>query len=419
MTVMPLGLIARRELARFGARMMRPIGGGHGGEFSLAYLRSGPREGLPFVVIPGGPGLASAVPFGGFRRRAARAGLNVLMVEHRGVGLSGRTADGKSLPIEAVTVEAAADDIAAVLDAEGISQAVLVGSSYGSYLAQAVAARHPEKVHSLILDSPIFHVEEDLAMNREFRTKLLWEGNSWRTRDSARIIRQLVEAGEAASPLTRVVETVYSFAGAEALYRVVKARQAGRLGLVWKVLASAGREDVGQETEGISYYMEPAAVAGLAFGQLGYGIKPDGTPLDPQHAYAAAARKAPEYRGQPFNFPELAKAWPWQTVVISGKRDLVTTRPVAQRIVATVPDGLLIALNRMAHSALDSNQAALIRIMSAVEKGEVDRYARHPSVLDHLRHRGSAAIVTALLTPLLHALTRKPSEAISAVRASV
>ena len=419
MNVEPFSVLARRELARSGARLMRPLGGGQAGEFPLAYVRSGPRDGVPFVVIPGGPGLASAVPFLRFRRRAAAAGLNVLMVEHRGVGLSAKDSAGERLPMEAVTVEAAADDIAAVLDTEGIDSAVLVGSSYGTYLAQAVAARHPEKVRGLVLDSPIFHVEDDLAMNRAFRRDLLWEGNSWRTRDAARIIRELVQAGEAASPLTRVVETVYAFAGAEALYRVVKARQHGRLGVAWRLLASAGREDIGAETAGVPYYMEPAAVAGIAFGQLGYGIKPDGTPLDPQHAYAASAKDAPAYRGQPFDFPTLAKDWPWMTVVISGTRDLITTRPVAQRIVDTVPHGVLIPLTRMAHSALDSNQSALIRVMNAVENGQVERYAEHPHSLDALRHKGSAAMATAILTPLLHAVTRKPSQTISSVRAHV
>ena len=39
--------------------------------FDLAYVRSGPRADIPIVVIPGGPGLASVLPYRGLRRRAA------------------------------------------------------------------------------------------------------------------------------------------------------------------------------------------------------------------------------------------------------------------------------------------------------------------------------------------------------------
>ena len=50
------------------------------------------------------------------RRRFAAAGVEVIMVEHRGVGLSRHDDDGVDLPPAALTVEAAVDDLAAVLD---------------------------------------------------------------------------------------------------------------------------------------------------------------------------------------------------------------------------------------------------------------------------------------------------------------
>src|SRR6516225_1239895 len=58
------------------------------GEFDLYYVRSGRKSKHPLVIIPGGPGAASVALYRGLRRRAAVEGLDVIMIEHRGVGLS-------------------------------------------------------------------------------------------------------------------------------------------------------------------------------------------------------------------------------------------------------------------------------------------------------------------------------------------
>jgi pimeloyl-ACP methyl ester carboxylesterase len=47
---------------------------------------------------------------------------------------------------------AAADDLAAVLDALQIAKVDLYGDSYGSYAAQVFAARHSDRLRSLVLD---------------------------------------------------------------------------------------------------------------------------------------------------------------------------------------------------------------------------------------------------------------------------
>jgi pimeloyl-ACP methyl ester carboxylesterase len=47
----------------------------------------------------------------------------------------------------------AADDLAALLDGLGIKQIDLYGDSYGTYFSQIFAARHPEKLRALVLDS--------------------------------------------------------------------------------------------------------------------------------------------------------------------------------------------------------------------------------------------------------------------------
>lgn len=83
--------LAQRELASGGGLVRRPAGAT---TVDVAYLRTNPGDGLPIVVIPGGPGLASALPYRGLRRDATAQGLDLVMMEHRGVGLSRFDVDG-------------------------------------------------------------------------------------------------------------------------------------------------------------------------------------------------------------------------------------------------------------------------------------------------------------------------------------
>ena len=158
--------------------------------FDLTYVRSGPRGETSLLVIPGGPGLASVLPYRGVRRWAAHGGLDVVMVEHRGVGRSRRGVDGSPLPPAAMRITAVLDDLAAVLDAEGIDRVVVVGSSYGSYLAMAFGARHPERVHSMLLDSAL-QSTGDADLERRRLRGLFWDADD----DVARGVRRLVADG--------------------------------------------------------------------------------------------------------------------------------------------------------------------------------------------------------------------------------
>ncbi|MEO5680899.1 MAG: alpha/beta fold hydrolase [Acidimicrobiales bacterium] len=68
----------------------------------------------------------------------------VVGVDHRDHGRSMRTED-------AFTLEAAADDHAALLDLLGIPQVIVCGYSMGGPVAMLLAERHPEKVAGLVL----------------------------------------------------------------------------------------------------------------------------------------------------------------------------------------------------------------------------------------------------------------------------
>lgn len=126
------------------------------------------------TIVPqeGGPGYPST------GTREAYLGLfeplrdrrDVLIVDKRGTGKSGPIncpalqADDTASAIAACATQLghkawyygtalAAADVAAVLDVLAIDRVDLYGDSYGTYFAQAFAARHPNRLRSVILDS--------------------------------------------------------------------------------------------------------------------------------------------------------------------------------------------------------------------------------------------------------------------------
>src|ERR1044072_4236803 len=135
-------------------RPVRSVQDGADDEFDLYYVRAGRKSAHPLVLIPGGPGAASVGLYRGFRRRAATEGLDVIMVEHRGIGLSRDDDPGADLPPEALTIDQGVDDVAAVLDDAGVDKAVVYGTSYGTYLAAGFGVRHPDRAHGMALDPP-------------------------------------------------------------------------------------------------------------------------------------------------------------------------------------------------------------------------------------------------------------------------
>src|ERR1700712_2836388 len=169
----------------------RPVRSDGDDQFDLFYVRTGPRSAQPLVVIPGGPGSASIARYKGLRRRANAAGLDVIMVEHRGVGMSRHDDSGADLPADALNIVAAVADIAAVLDDMGVESAVVYGASYGTYLAAGLGVRHPDRVHAMILDSPLL-AADDIDLVREATRRVLWDGEEPETAELAAKVRRLV-----------------------------------------------------------------------------------------------------------------------------------------------------------------------------------------------------------------------------------
>ena len=155
------------------------------------------------MIIPGGPGAASIALYRGLRRRAAADGLDVIMVEHRGVGMSRHDDDGADLPPEALTIDQVVDDVAAVLDDAGVDSAVIYGTSYGTYLAAGVGVRHPDRVHAMVLDSPLLSAD-DIDASATPTRRVLWDGDDpetaelWRQGPPARRRRRADARGRPA-----------------------------------------------------------------------------------------------------------------------------------------------------------------------------------------------------------------------------
>lgn len=370
------------SLVRGLRRVDRPLRDGR--TLPLAHVRTGPVTPTPVVVVPGGPGLASVLPYAPFRAAASARGVDVVMVEHRGIGLSRHDDGGRDLEPGDVTVEDVVDDVAAVLDDLGVERAVVLGSSYGTYVAQGFGVRHPQRVAGMVLDSPILSVADDLPVVRAFRRERLWDG------DDA-LSRAVRTSPAPAHELAVVVPAVHELCGPRVLSRLLAARARGRTRL-WRRLADLGAGTRG----GLRFVTEPDLVAGIAYGQLGFGLPPDGSPLDPQVALAGPGR--PAYRGEPFDLPAELPRFAWPTAVLSGDRDLQTPRPVAERLVSLLPDGVLVPLAGTGHSALDAHALAALLTARAVAAGTAHRLPGLAGRIAALPRRGASHLAGTALT---------------------
>jgi len=201
--------------------------------------------------------------------------------------------------------------------------------------------------------------------------------------------------------LTAVVQATYELAGPEVLRRLVVARGRGRLRWLWPQLAALGASEASTSVQ--RFVNEPDLVAGIAYGQLGFGLPPDGGPLDPQLIHAAAAATQPAFAGEPFDLVAALRRTDVPVVVISGDRDLTTPRPVAERVVSLARNGLLVTLPGTGHSALDVHPEASLLVARAVADGDLDRLrgAAAAAALARLPRRGLAHLGSTALRTLV------------------
>jgi non-heme chloroperoxidase len=107
----------------------------------LDIVQAGPEGGVPVLLLHG-----YTDSWFSYRRVLERlpAGIRAIVPSQRGHGESER-------PACCYGIHDFADDAAALLDRLGVESAVVIGHSLGSFVAQQLAARHPERVSALVL----------------------------------------------------------------------------------------------------------------------------------------------------------------------------------------------------------------------------------------------------------------------------
>lgn len=373
-------------------RRIRRPGTASAPPFDLTYVRTGPRTSTPLLVIPGGPGLASVLPYRGFRRAAAHLGLDVIMVEHRGIGRSRRDIEGTDLPFSAMWITDVLDDLACVLDRERVSDAYVVGSSYGSHLAASFGMRYPERVAGMLLDSTL-QGPEDLAVERREIRSRFWTADT----EVASLTRTLSDRGIDQRRLLDVVRAAFELGGTRLVLPLLRQRLCTGLSPAWRTLeAYATRDGSLSRIPGI-YEFDIAGAIG--FRELHYGAPTDGHPLDPALTYAPVAGRFPAFHGTAFDLPTEMAHVDWPMVLIAGRRDLRTPPEIARRVAAQCEGAVLVELDR-GHSSLDTHPLAVLHAARRL----VDRQHRMLNLeaarLESLPDRGATALLARLLSIL-------------------
>jgi proline iminopeptidase len=109
------------------------------------------REKPTLVLLHGGPGADHSLYKPAFSALSDIA--QIVYYDHRGCG---RSEDG---PRESWTLAQWGDDVKGLCDALGIEKPIVLGTSFGGFVAQAYATRHPDHAAKLILITTAAKVE--------------------------------------------------------------------------------------------------------------------------------------------------------------------------------------------------------------------------------------------------------------------
>ncbi|NRF66274.1 alpha/beta hydrolase [Aquincola sp. S2] len=125
-----------------------------------AFVPDGPRlrEKPTLLLLHGGPGYDHSGFKPAFSRLADIA--QIVYVDHRGHGRSDRRPEAEW------TLDTFADDVVRLCDALGIQRPIVLGQSFGGFVAQRYIARHPQHPAKVILSStsPRLSLERKLVM---------------------------------------------------------------------------------------------------------------------------------------------------------------------------------------------------------------------------------------------------------------
>ncbi|MBV7411400.1 alpha/beta hydrolase [Dermabacteraceae bacterium TAE3-ERU27] len=332
----------------------RPVTEGASPLFPLRYARTRPgSERVPTLVVPGGPGTASVLPFDQARKLFAGRGIDTVMMEHRGVGLSRLDARGRQIPPSAITTDAVVADMRAVLDHARIPRACLYGTGYGAYLCLAFALRYPERTDSLVLDSPLVAASDQIWARRVLREKL-WSRPG--ENQLAARVRDLIADGTL-DPLEagHGLRAVHEIGGPAALEKLITLLGEAGSGLTWTLIVAAMKQHFFSHAP---YVQENDLLHELAVNEFGRGSYADGLPLDtasPLMPVPASAAKPPV---SPNGHWEKLSQISVPTTVLSGAWDITCPPELAAEVSRRIPHAQLIRVPETGFSILDSRAGA-------------------------------------------------------------
>ncbi|HEX7826099.1 MAG TPA: alpha/beta hydrolase, partial [Mycobacterium sp.] len=310
------------------------------------------------------------------------------------------------------TVDAAVDDIAAVLDDAHVQSAVVYGTSYGTYLAAGLGVRHPGRVHAMILDSPLLSAD-DIDAVRAATRRVLWDGVDPETAELATKVRRLVDDDVLTPVHAQLAAGVYGLAGPDVLHRQLDLLLAGHDWL-WGAMGLGTRLLLHRKTP---YHHEPDLVGRIGYRELNYAAVPDGGPLDPAVAFRETATGEVDFVAEPYDLIASMPSFGWPTAVISGGRDLVTPRAVAQRIVSLLPDAALVDLPTAGHSVIDTRERTALDVVKSVYAGKLHELPSRSAQLDNepggigvrllVRAIGAAAVAESAVPDVVPRVVRR------------
>ena len=345
-----------------------------GPTFSLAYTDSGADGERPvLVVLPGGPGFASVAPYSSLRPRIACAGFRVVMVEHRGVGLSRHDGRGRDLPMEAMRAEYAARDLVAVLEHLRVEKAWLHGTSYGGYLAQAIGVLAPERVSGMFLDSTMFSSAHEEAV-REHNRHLFVRGEDGRAAGIAERVRRLISSGLVSdAELAEVVPPVYELAGSKVTELLLDRLADGRR-FEWGRILGQIRKEL-ESGEGLALVFEFDLAGAIWYRQLVPQIA-DGEPFDTARIFAERAGDFPPFEGEPFDPVAILPGFSWPVVLFSGGRDTRAPVFLHEEMASLLPNALHLIFPDAAHDLLRFRTGAVLDVETAAVRAGLEEAGR-------------------------------------------
>jgi proline iminopeptidase len=386
----PLERIGRRRLlSRSDVRTVRvPVfpDRADGPRFSLAYADADAGGAGPvLVVLPGGPGLASVLPYARVRRRLTAAGFRVLMPEHRGVGLSRLGDDGNPLPVEAMRSAHAVEDALRVLDAAGVGKAMLLGTSYGGYLALRAARRAPERWEGLIVDS----WGEDID-TREYQRSLFWRGERADTAPIAELVRELAARGLASDEeLASVVPLAFELTGAVATLDLLRKVAAGKTG-TWRRLAHLSAAESSGGRRAFVFDGDPALAI---FVREIERLEPDGRPFDRNRTFSLRERFG-ELPWEPDPLPGALDDLSVPSLLLHGARDARIPADAVAALAARLPDAAVVELTHAGHDLLRTRGGVVTAIAAGFARGGLAQAVlTGEGVRDYRRRRRLLALI--------------------------